>query len=88
MYSRQERRAVERTWRDRGALVVLPGLRSVYSCRVRDLSIKGAGLQLPDEIALVTTDFKLSFDGLLHSFECRLIWRRLCFVGIEFKLRR
>ena len=86
MYSRQERRAVERTWRDRGALVVLPGLRSVYSCRVRDLSIKGAGLQLPTEAALVPTDFKLSFDGFLHSFECRLIWRHVNFIGIEFKL--
>jgi PilZ domain len=83
---RQERRAVERTSRRAGALVVMPGLRGVYSCRVRDLSIKGAGLQLPDEIALVPTDFKLSFDGLLHSFECRLIWRHLGFVGIEFKL--
>jgi hypothetical protein len=82
----QERRAVERAWRGTGALVVIPGLRGVYSCRVRDLSIKGAGLQLPNEIALVPTDFKLSFDGLLHSFECRLIWRHLGFVGIEFKL--
>ena len=88
MYIRQERREVERTWRHQGALVLIPGLRTVYSCRVRDLSIKGAGLQLPDEIALVSTDFKLSFDGLLHSFECRLIWRHLGFVGIEFKLRR
>ena len=86
MNFRQERRAVQRTGRDQGALVVMPGLRAVYSCRVRDLSIKGAGLQLPNEIALVPTDFKLSFDGLLHSFECRLIWRHLGFVGIEFKL--
>jgi len=56
MNFRQERRAVERTWRDRGALVVVPELRSVYSCRVRDLSIKGAELQLPTEVALVPTD--------------------------------
>ena len=87
MNFRQERRAVQRTWRDRGALVVMPGLRAVYSCRVRDLSVKGAGLsKLPTEVALVPVDFKLSFDGFLHSFECRLIWRHLNFVGIEFKL--
>lgn len=86
MYFRQERRGVQRTWRQTGALVVIPGLRAVYSCLVRDLSIKGAGLQLPNEIALIPTEFKLSFDGLLHSFECRLIWRHLGFVGIEFKL--
>ena len=85
MYSRQERRAVERTWRHQGALVVIPGLRGLHSCRVRDLSIKGAGLQLPTEITLVPTDFKLSFDGFLHSFECWLICRHLGFVGIEFK---
>jgi hypothetical protein len=86
MNFRQERLAVQRTWRHQGALVVMPGLRSVYSCRVRDLSIKGAGLQLPTEIALVPTNFKLSFDGFRHSFECRLIWRHLNFVGLEFKL--
>jgi hypothetical protein len=85
MYSHQERRGVQRTWRQQGALIIIPGIRGVHSCRVRDLSIKGAGLQL-NEIALVPTDFKLSFDGLLHSFECRLIWRHLGFVGIEFKL--
>ena len=82
----QERRQVERTLRHQGALVAIPGLRAVHSCRVRDLSIKGAGLQMPNEIALVPTDFKLSFDGLLHSFECRLIWRHLGFVEIELKL--
>ena len=85
MNFRQERRTVERTWRHQGALVLMPGLRAVHSCRVRDLSIKGAGLQLPTEIVLVPTDFKLSFDGFLHSFECRLVWRHLGFVGIEFK---
>jgi hypothetical protein len=86
MNFRQERRAVHRKWRDQGALVVMPGLRAVYSCRVRDMSIKGAGLQLPTEIALVPSEFKLSFDGFLHSFECRLIWRHLNLVGLEFKL--
>lgn len=81
----QERRAVERMWRQTGALVVIPGLRAVHACRVRDLSIKGAGLQLYD-IALVPTDFKLSFDGLYHSFSCRLIWRHRDLAGIEFQL--
>jgi hypothetical protein len=31
MNFRQERRAVQRNWRDQGALVVMPGLRAVYS---------------------------------------------------------
>jgi hypothetical protein len=84
-HNNQERRAVERTWRQTGALVIIPGLIGVHSCQVRDLSIKGAGLQL-NGIALVPADFKLSFDGLLHSFGCRLIWRHRDFVGIEFKL--
>lgn len=85
MHFRRERREVHRTWPQRGALVVIPGLRGVYSCRLRDLSIKGAGLHL-NEIALLPTDFKISFDGLLHNFGCRLIWRHYDIVGIEFRL--
>jgi hypothetical protein len=83
MSFRQERRRVQRTWRHQGALIVIPGLRGVYSCRVRDLSIKGAGIQLPNEVALVPADFKLSFDGLLHSFECRLTGGILGLLGLS-----
>jgi hypothetical protein len=64
---------------------VVGGLRGVRGCRVRGLSSKGAGLQL-HETALLPTEFKISFDGLHHTFGCRLIWRHRDFVGIEFKL--
>ena len=86
MLNRQERRSVERAWRDQGALVAIHGLRAIYSCRLRDLSIKGAGLQLPNEVVLVPIHFRISLDGFHHGSECRLIWRHLGFVGIEFRL--
>lgn len=84
MYFRQERRVVQRTRLREGALVIIPGLRGVSSCLLRDLSSKGASLQL-HEIALVPTEFSISLDGLRQIFGCRLIWRRGDLVGIEFK---
>jgi PilZ domain-containing protein len=79
----QERREAQRKWSREGGLVIIPGVRDVYSCHLRDLSSKGAGLQLYG-LALLPTDFIISFDGLLHVFECRLIWRRRDFVGLRF----
>jgi hypothetical protein len=80
----QERRAVQRTWLGRDALIIIPRLRGVYSCGVRDLSGRGAGLRLPN-IALLPTDFDISFDGVRHTFGCRLIWRHGDFAGIAFQ---
>ncbi|SRR5579871_6637380 len=84
MHFGRERRAVERTWgAHRAALIIIPGIRGVHSCGIRDLSSKGAGLRI-DDIALLPTDFKISFDGVRHTFCCRLIWRHGDFVGIAF----
>jgi hypothetical protein len=63
----------------------MPGLRGVYSCSVRDLSPEGAGLRL-NGIALLTTEFQLSLDGLRTASACRLIWRDGDFAGIAFQL--
>ena len=85
MHFGQERRALGRTWgAHRAALIIIPGIRSVHSCGIRDLSSKGAGLRL-NHIALLPTDFKISFDGVRHTFGCRLIWRHDDFVGIAFQ---
>jgi hypothetical protein len=81
----QERRAVQRTWLRRDALIIIPGLRGVHSCGVRDLSGKGAGLRLTNNIALLPTEFQISFDGVRHTFGCRLIWRHGDFTGIAFQ---
>lgn len=83
----QERRANERKWVNRGALLAMPGLRGVYSCSVRDLSREGAGLRL-NGLALLVTEFRLSLDGLRTTFACRLIWRDGDFAGIAFPDQR
>jgi hypothetical protein len=80
----QERRAIERTGFQRGALIVVPGLRGVYACGVRDFSREGAGLRL-NGMALLPIDFKLSFDGIRHTFGCHLIWRDGDFAGVAFQ---
>ena len=80
----QERRAVERKEFQRGALIIVPGLRGVFSCGVRDLSRDGAGVRLYG-MALLPTDFKVSFDGIRHTFGCHLIWRDGDFAGLAFQ---
>jgi hypothetical protein len=80
----QERRAVERTALQRGALIIIPGLRGVFSCGVRDLSGLGAGLRL-NGIALLPTEIKISLNGVRHTFGCRLIWRDGDFAGVAFQ---
>ena len=75
MYFRQERRAVERTWLNRGALLTIAGLRGVYSCGVRDLSRDGAGLRL-NGLVLLPIGFGLSLDGLRSVAAVELICER------------
>jgi hypothetical protein len=84
MHFGQERRSIDRTWLQRGALIIIPGLRGVYSCGIRDLSREGVGLRL-NGMKLLPMDFKLSFDGVRHTFACRLIWRDGDFAGIAFQ---
>jgi hypothetical protein len=84
MYFSQERRAIVRNQFQRGALVIVPGFRGAYSCGVRDLSREGAGLRL-DGMTLLPIDFKLSFDGIRHTFECHLVWRDGDFAGLAFQ---
>jgi hypothetical protein len=78
----QERRAAERKWVNRGALLTIPGVRGVYSCSVRDLSRLGASLRL-NGLALLATEFRLSLDGMHTTLPCRLIWRDGDFVGLS-----
>lgn len=84
MHVVQERRVAERWWFHRSALAIIPGSRGRHSCGIRDLSRQGAGLRL-DGIVLLTTDFKLSLDGVRHIFICRLVWRDADFAGVKFQ---
>jgi hypothetical protein len=82
MHFGQERRAVERMWVNRGALLTIPGVRGVYSCSVRDLSRHGASLRL-NGLALLAAEFRLSLDGMHTTLACRLIWRDGDFAGLS-----
>ena len=81
----RERRVAERNWVHRDALLSIPRLKSVYSCGMRDLSDRGAGLRLND-LPLLPTEFNLSLDGFRTTLACRLIWRDGDFAGITFQL--
>ena len=65
-------------------MIIVPGLRGVFSCGVRDLSREGAGLRL-NGMTLLPVDFKLSLDGVRHVFNCNLIWRSGDFAGLAFQ---
>jgi hypothetical protein len=82
MHFGQERRAVERKRVNRGALLTIAGVRGVYSCAVRDMSDLGASLRL-NGLAILATEFRLSFDGMQTTLPCRLIWRDGDFVGLS-----
>jgi hypothetical protein len=84
MHFDQDRRSIERIWLHRGALIIIAGVRGVHSCGIRDLNRGGAGLRL-NRILLLPTDFKMSFDGVRHTFGCHLIWRDGDFAGVAFQ---
>lgn len=84
MRSSRDRRAAERRWIYRDALLSIPRLRGVYSCGVRDLSYKGVGLRLND-LPLLPTQFDISLDGFRTTLACQLIWRDGDLAGIAFR---
>jgi hypothetical protein len=79
-----ERRAFERTWRGRDALVRIDGLRDIFSCSLRDITDRGAGLRLHRQIVLLPIEFDLSETNFRTIRRCRLVWREADFAGIEF----
>jgi hypothetical protein len=83
----RERRAVERQWLNKSALLTGAGARGPYSCGVRDLSPEGAGLRL-DGLLLIPTVFMIAFDGGRSVAEVELIWRQSDFAGVAFRAGR
>lgn len=79
----RERRALERAWLYRDALLSIPRLKNAHACAVRDLSSCGAGLRL-NRLPLLPDEFNPSFDGFRVALICRLIWRDGDFAGIAF----
>ncbi|WP_369424078.1 MULTISPECIES: PilZ domain-containing protein [Bradyrhizobium] len=78
------RRSLERqsVWRE--VLLSIPGHITSEPCLVRDLSSRGAGIQL-NGLTLLPTEFSLSFDGFRTTSPCRLTWRQGDFIGVAFQ---
>ncbi len=51
---------------------------------LRDLSVRGVGIQL-NGLTILPTESSLSFDEFRTTHPCRLIWRQGHFIGVEFQ---
>ena len=66
-----------------GAKIVFSGGYSVFDCIVKDISKDGARLKVENVVAVPET-FELQIaDG--RRFGCLVRWRRLGFVGVQFR---
>jgi hypothetical protein len=77
-----ERRSITRTVINRTALIFFTGQASVFSCCVRDVTNRGAGVRL-NSLKIVPLDFDLSFDNFRTTRKCQLIWREGDFAGVK-----
>jgi hypothetical protein len=77
---RVERRSIDRRRLYRSALLSIPGQIVAQDCRVRDFTVKGAGIRL-NGITLLPLTFELSLDAFHATERCRLIWRDGYFAG-------
>ena len=78
----QERRKLTRTRVLKGAKMLL-GKSSVIDCVARDLTNKGAGLDVQNTIGIPET-VDLTLDAGHSIRRSRLVWRRLNKTGVEF----
>ena len=78
----QERRKLARTRVLKGAKMLL-GKSSVIDCVARDLTNKGAGLDVQNTIGLPET-VDLTLDAGHSIRRSRLVWRKLNKMGVEF----
>ncbi|MGY3412912.1 hypothetical protein ACVWZV_009078 [Bradyrhizobium sp. GM5.1] len=81
---RCSRRSIERqsVWRD--VLLSIAGHITSEPCLVRDLSVRGAGIQL-NGLTILPTEFSISFNEFRTAHPCRLVWRQGDFIGVEFQ---
>lgn len=78
----QERRKLIRTRVLKGAKMLL-GKSSVIDCVVRNLTGRGAGLEVPNTGGLPET-LDLTMDAGHSVRRGRLVWRKLNKAGVEF----
>jgi hypothetical protein len=81
MYQGVERRLIPRHQGPEPAVILLEP-DALFECTVRDFSPAGAGLLAPDA-AILPAAFDLRFDHVTRH--CRVVWRQLYSMGLEFK---
>ena len=82
--SQSENRQSQRRTTLKGGRIVFNAGRSTIDCKVRNLSGKGAKLQVASVVGIPDT-FDLMLDG--HSRQpCRVAWRTLKELGVEFRI--
>jgi len=78
-----DKRAAQRRSTLKGGKIVFNAGRSTIDCTVRNLSSTGAKLNVNSVVGIPET-FDLILDG--HSKQpCRVKWRRLKEIGVEFR---
>ena len=77
-----ERRISPRIPTRRSARIDIEGKASIQ-CLVRDLSVSGARLEVPD-VSQLANNFTLTIAGSWDRHACRLAWRRGNVVGVEY----
>jgi hypothetical protein len=81
--SQTENRHTQRRTTLKGGRIVFNAGRSTINCTVRNLSSKGAKLQVSSVVGIPDT-FDLMLDG--HARQpCRVAWRTLKELGVEFR---
>ena len=78
-----ERRRAARKRLEQSVLLSVPGDLTFTHCGVSDLTVLGVGISLR-RVAILPTEFELSFDNFRTSFACRLVWWRDDRAGISF----
>ncbi len=79
-----ENRQVPRRTTLKGGHIVFNGGRSTFDCTVRNLSSKGAKLQVSSVVGIPGT-FDLQLQGNSRQ-PCRVIWRTLKELGVSFEV--
>jgi hypothetical protein len=79
-----ERRTSGRIKHNRGALLRITGLPSLFELTIRDVSDLGIGIRLHIDLPLLPVEFDLSDNRFRSAQHCRLIWRDGRFVGATF----
>ena len=81
--SHDDNRQTQRHSTLKGGRIVFNAGRSTIDCKVRNLSSKGAKLQVTSVVGIPDT-FDLLLEGTARQ-PCRVAWRTLKELGVEFR---